>query len=76
MRRLISLARMKRCNYCGNSFKVTTLFLIQLLFMKKVYRTCPFCHKVSCYRLIYHIVHDTLDMREKEVNQLLRGEFR
>lgn len=67
--------RVKRCNYCGTEFSVSTFFLIRLLLHKKVYKTCPVCRKTSCYKLIFHIVHEGTDKREKELNGNIRKEL-
>ena len=62
-----------RCQYCGTGHYVPEiLFKIKLLFNGKVYVKCSKCRLVSTYRLVSHIVHDSMDLNEKEFNKTFR----
>ena len=60
-----------RCNYCGNQSQISLWKLLFLLGLgkNKYYYTCPRCHKTSCFLLMFRIVHDSTDKKEKEINK-------
>ena len=47
-------------------------FILMLRFIRneKVYFRCPECGMVKCLRLVSHIVHDSTDAKEKELNKI------
>lgn len=61
-----------RCGYCGSDHNVRYFFLmLRLLVWGKVYVKCSNCSNVSAYIFVGHIVHDTVDGKEKELNRNL-----
>lgn len=59
-----------RCNYCGDeTYENYYYLLLKRVFKPKYYRTCNKCHKTSAYLFMPHIVHDTIDKKEKEMNK-------
>ena len=66
-----------RCGYCGTSYHVNYVWLmIRLVVFGDYYHKCPYCHRVSRYRLISHIVHDVVDSDELEYNKNVRMEVK
>lgn len=58
------------CSYCGCDHYIPFFLLkIRYLFTDKIYYHCDCCHRVSNYRIFYHIVHDTTDKEEKIFNK-------
>jgi len=57
----------RRCGYCGKENNILLLELRTLL-LGKVRHTCP-CGMTSTYILVSHVVHDTTDVTEKELNK-------
>ena len=59
-----------RCNYCGyETFKPLWLVKLQLLFSNTIFLTCCNCHKTSCYKQNFHLIHDSTSKKEKEYNK-------
>ena len=66
-----------RCNYCGREKEVALWrILIKRIFKNRWYDTCPRCHKTSCYRLFPHVVHDSTDKKEKQLNKDIQWDDR
>lgn len=58
----------RKCGYCSRINNVP-LLQFRLLIKDKVYHRCS-CGKVSSYRAITHIIHDTTDVKEKKYNKM------
>lgn len=66
-----------RCGYCGTDHYVNRFLLyLRLLVFDEYYHKCPYCHKISRYRLISHIVHDVVESKELEWNKNVRKEVK
>lgn len=60
------------CNYCGADKPVSWLLLhLRLLFRGTIYDRCDDCGHMSAYILVSHVVHDTCNIKEKDVNRSL-----
>ena len=61
-----------RCNYCGHDDYHNYFFLILKLLLKgEIYHHCKVCHKLSRYRLVAHLAHDS-NTKEKQFNKDLK----
>ena len=66
-----------RCNYCGNeTFKPLLLVKLQLLFSDTIFLTCSHCHKSSCYKQNFNLVHDSTNKLEKDYNKKNNWDYR
>ena len=59
-----------KCNYCSCDNYVSLFFLrLRLIIKGNIYVRCSNCGNISNYVLVSHIVHNTVDLREKELNK-------
>lgn len=66
-----------RCGYCGTNYSTNYIVLmLRLVVLGEVYHKCPYCHKISRYRLVSHIVHDVVESKELEYNKGIREEVK
>lgn len=65
------------CNHCGATMNKPVWWLkLQYIFHDKLYYTCPYCHKTSCYTTFFNMMHETTDTEEKEINKFPRWDER
>lgn len=67
------------CNYCGGQWNVWEwLWVLKFILSPRMMRyvQCPYCGRVSQYRLVAHIFHDVIDSEEMDQHQKLAQVWR